>query len=63
MEAGRFGDWETQVGTPGPLRLPLVRDQQFLLVRSKSGVDIGGLLMEVARHPSKIDGKRGGHFL
>ena len=52
MEAGRFGDCETQVRTRELLRLQLVGDQQCLLERPKTDVDIGGLLMEVADDPS-----------
>jgi hypothetical protein len=54
MEAGRFGDWETQLGTRESSRLPLVGDQQFFPERPKASVDIGGLLMEVARDPGRI---------
>ena len=55
MEAGRFDGGETQEATEEPMRLPLVGDQHFLLEPTKTGVDIGGLLMEVADNPSRMD--------
>lgn len=48
MEAWRFGDCELGKGREELSRLPLCGDQQLLLF------DIGGLLMEVARHTPKI---------
>ena len=54
MEAGRFDGGETQEATEEPMRLPLVGDQHFLLEPTKTGVDIGGLLMEVARDSGAI---------
>ena len=40
------------------MRLPLVGDQHFLLEPTETGVDIGGLLMEVADHPGAISSNR-----
>ena len=44
------------------MRLPLVGDQHFLLEPTKTGVDIGGLLMKVRRHSPAIGGKRDWSF-
>lgn len=49
--SGTIRRWRNSEGNAGTYVLPLVADQQLLLERPKTGVDIGGLLMEAADNP------------